>query len=70
MKPSPLDVDSTDSDVEPEDFLSHRASYELQTSMVNMMLNLGDKDLGDADWLPLEEQKKLLVRKKGVISLC
>jgi len=55
MKPSPLDVDSTDSDVEPENCLPYGASHGIQTSMVDMMLNLGDEDPHDLDWLSSKE---------------
>jgi len=61
MKPSPMDVDSTDSDVEPENCLPYGASHGIQTSMV--------EDPRDLDWLPSKERKKLMARKKGVISL-
>jgi hypothetical protein len=33
--------------------------------MVNMLVDLGEYDACDDEWLPLEEQRKLDTRKKG-----
>jgi len=51
--------------VEIEDDLPYGGARELNSAMVDMMLDLGDYDERDLDWLPPKEQRKLEARKKG-----
>jgi hypothetical protein len=51
--------------VEIEDDLPYGGARELNGAMVDMMLDLGDYDERDLDWLPPKEQRKLEARKKG-----
>ena len=51
--------------MEIEDDLPYGGARELNGAMVDMMLDLGDYDERDLDWLPPKEQRKLEARKKG-----
>ena len=51
--------------MEIEDDLLYGGVKEVNGAIVNMMLNLGDYDKCDAEWLPPKEQRKLKARKKG-----
>jgi hypothetical protein len=65
LKPSRLDGCASDGEVEIKDDLPYGGARELNSAMVDMMLNLGDYDERDLDWLPPKEQRKLEARKKG-----
>jgi len=65
LKPSRLDGCASDGEVEIEDDLPYGGARELNGAMVDMMLDLGDYDERDLDWLPPKEQRKLEARKKG-----
>jgi hypothetical protein len=54
-----------DGEVEIEDNLSYGGAKELNGMMIDMMLNLGNYDEHDREWLPPKEWKKLEARKKG-----
>jgi len=68
MKPSPVDEWESDANNKIEDALPYGASLAVQSSMVDMMVGLGNDDTCDIDWLPLRERKKLEARKKGMMS--
>ncbi len=69
MKPSRLDGYVLDGEVEIEDDLPHGGVKELNGTMIDMMLNLGDYDEHNNEWLPPKEQNKLEARKKGISVL-
>jgi hypothetical protein len=50
LKPSKLDGCALDADVEMKDNLPSRGDWEVSTFMVNMMVNLEERD--DGEWLP------------------
>src|SRR6266851_7341532 len=65
MKPSKRDGHALDGEVEIEDNLPYGGAKEVNSAMVDMMLDLGDYDERDAEWLPPKEQRRLEARKKG-----
>ncbi len=65
LKPSQLDGRASDGEVEIEDDLPYGGAKELNGTMIDMMLDLGNYDKRDGEWLPPKEQKKLVARKKG-----
>jgi hypothetical protein len=65
MKPSKHDGHVSDGKVEIEDDLPYGGAKEVNGAMVDMMLNLGDYDKHNAEWLPPKKQRKLEARKKG-----
>ena len=69
MKPSRLDGCASDGEVEIEDDLPHGGAKELNSAMIDMMLDLGDYDERDNEWLPPKERIKLEARKKGISVL-
>jgi hypothetical protein len=65
MKPSKCNGHMSDGEVKIEDDLLYGGVKEVNGAMVDMMLDLGDYDKHDAEWLPPKEQRKLKARKKG-----
>ena len=65
LKPSQLDGRVSDGEIEIEDDLPYGGEKELNSTMIDMMLDLGDYDERDGEWLPPKERKKLEARKKG-----
>jgi hypothetical protein len=65
LKPSKCDGCALDGEVEIEDNLTYGGAREVNGVMVDMMLDLGDYDKRDIEWLPPKEQRKLEARKKG-----
>ncbi|SRR6266581_1114724 len=63
LKPSELDGEASDGDVDIEDDLPYGAAFELNNAMIQMIIEL--EDARDLDWLPLAEQRKLAMRNKG-----
>ncbi len=61
MKPSWLDDFASDGELELEDELPYGGASEVNDSMVNMMVDLGNND----KWLPWREQMKKHTRIKG-----
>jgi hypothetical protein len=67
LKPSEMDNQASNADVKMESELLPGGEEEVNTAMVNLMIDLeGDKR--DEEWLPLREKRKLMARKKGMIS--
>jgi hypothetical protein len=67
LKPSELDGCASDADVKLESELPPGGEEEMNTAMVDLMIDLeGDKR--DEEWLPQREKRKLMARKKGMIS--
>jgi hypothetical protein len=66
LKPSELDGCASDADVEMEDDLPSGGDREVSASMVNMMVDLEERD--DGEWLPPRLRKKIEARKTGIIS--
>ncbi len=60
-----MDGHASDGEVEIEDDLPYEGAKELNGVMIDMMLDLGDYDKCDREWLPPKEWKKLVARKKG-----
>ena len=54
-----------DGKVKIKDDLPYGGVREVNGAMVDMMLNLGDYDKHNVEWLPPKEQRKLEARKKG-----
>ncbi len=65
MKPSKCDGHASDGEVEIKDDLPYGGAKEVNSTMVDMMLDLGNYDECDAEWLPPKEQRRLEARKKG-----
>jgi len=64
LKPTPLDEAALDEEVsdeegEIEDDLPYGADKEVNSGMVDMMLELGDCNEDDMEWLPAKERKKV-----------
>src|SRR5216683_1859607 len=68
LKPSELDGCTLDAGVEMESELPPGGEKEVNAAMVNLMINLKGCDERDEEWLPLREKRKLMARKKGMIS--
>ena len=67
LKPSELDGCASDADVELESELPPGGEEEMNAAMVNLMIDL-EGDERDEEWLPPREKRKLMARKKGMIS--
>jgi len=65
LKPLKHDGCALDGEVEIKDDLPYGGAREVNGMMVDMMLDLGDYDDCDIEWLPPKEQRKLEARKKG-----
>jgi len=70
LKPLPLpeDGDTSDDEGEIKDNLPYGADKEVNGTMINMMVELGDHDERDVEWLLAKEWKIIKARKKGVVS--
>jgi len=68
LKPSEVDGQVSDDEVEIDGNLLYGGDKEVNSMMVNMMVELGDCDEHDEEWLPEKERKKLEARKKGNVS--
>jgi hypothetical protein len=68
LKPSEVDGQASDDEVEIEGDLPYGGDKEVNSMMVDMMVELGDCDEHDKEWLPEKERKKLDARKKGNVS--
>jgi hypothetical protein len=68
LKPSPLNDCASDANIKMEDDLPCGADTELNSAMVDMIIDLDDGDEQDLEWLPLRERSKLDARKTGLIS--
>jgi len=66
LKPLELDGCASDADVKMEDDLPSGGDREVSASMVNMMVDLEERD--DGEWLPPRLRKKIEARKTGIIS--
>ena len=67
LKPSELDGCASDADVELESELPPGGEEEMNAAMVDLMIDL-EGDERDEEWLPPREKRKLMARKKGMIS--
>lgn len=63
LKPSELDGEASDGDVDIEDDLPYGGALEVNDAMIEMIIEL--EDARDLDWLPPAERKKLAKLKKG-----
>ena len=68
LKPLELDGCTSDASVEMESELLPEGEEEVNAAMVNLMIDLEGCDERDEEWLPPREKRKLMARKKGMIS--
>ena len=66
MNPSERDNCASDAEIEVEDVLPPRGDNKVSTAIVNMMVDLEERE--DGEWLPPRLRKKIKARKKGNIS--
>jgi hypothetical protein len=66
LKPSEVDGDGSDGDLESEDTLPYGAEDKVNGEMVDMMIDNEGWDGRDGEWLPPNEQRKQAARKKGM----
>ncbi len=69
MKPLWLDGCALDGEVEIEDDLPYGGVKELNSAMIDMMLDLGNYNEHNNKWLPPKEWNKLEAGKKGISVL-
>jgi hypothetical protein len=67
-KPSPQDDWGLDGEVEVEEDLPYGGVREMNSAMIDMMIELGDYDEHDGEWLSAKEQSRLEAKKKGKVS--
>ena len=68
LKPSKMDGCASDAEVEMEDELPPGGEEEVNAAMVELMIKLEGCDERDEEWLPPKEKRKVMARKKGMIS--
>ncbi len=68
LKPSELDGCALDASVEMESELPLGGEEEVNAAMVDLMIDLEGCDERDEEWLPPREKRKLMARKRGMIS--
>ena len=68
LKLSPLDEEASDGEDDIEGDLPYGGAKEVNSMMIDMMVELSDCDEGDMEWLPASQQKKVEAKKKGIIS--
>ena len=68
LKPSEMDDHASDADVEMANELPPGGEEVVNVAMVELMMNLEGCDEGDEEWLPPKEKRKVMARKKGMIS--
>ena len=68
LKPSPLDEEASDGEDDIEGDLPYGGAKEVNSMMIDMMVELSDCDEGDMEWLPASQRKKVEARKKGIVS--
>ena len=68
LKPSPQDDWGLDGEVEVEEDLPYGGAREMNSAMIDMMVELGDYDEHDGEWLPAKERSRLEAKKKGKVS--
>ena len=66
LKPSELDSHVSDADMVMEEDLPPGGEEEVHSSMVEMMVDLEQRD--DGEWLPPRLRKRTIARKTGMIS--
>ncbi len=67
-KLSPQDNWGPDSEVEVEEVLSYGGAREMNSAMIDMIIELGDFDEHDGKWLLVKERLRLEAKKKGIVS--
>jgi len=68
LKPSEMDDQASDADVEMESELLPGEEEVVNTAMVKLMINLEGCGKPDEKWLPPREKRKVMARKTGMIS--
>jgi hypothetical protein len=66
LKPSLLDKKASDGEDDIEGDLPYGGVKEVNSMMINMMVELSDCDEGDMEWLSASQQKKVEAKKKGI----
>ena len=66
-KPSPQDNWGPDGEVKVEEDLPYREVREVNSAMVDMMIELSNYDKHDCEWLPVKKQLRLEAKKKGIV---
>jgi hypothetical protein len=66
LKPSEKDDCASDADIEMEDDLPPGGDEEVSAAMVNMMIDLEERE--DGEWLPPRLRKQMKARKTDIIS--
>ena len=51
-----------------EEDLPYREVREVNSAMVDMMIELSNYDKHDCEWLPVKKQLRLEAKKKGIVS--
>jgi hypothetical protein len=68
-KPSLQDNWRLDGEVEVEEDLPYGGAKEVNSAMIDMMIELGNyDDEHDGEWLPVKEWLRLEAKKKGIVS--
>ena len=68
-KPSPQDNWGPDGEVEVEEDLPYGGAREVNSAMINMMIELSNYDNEhDSNWLLVKKQSRLEAKKKGIVS--
>jgi len=68
LKLSPLDEEASDGEDDIEGDLPYGGAKEVNSMMIDMMVELSDCDEGDMEWLLASQWKKVEAKKKGIVS--
>src|SRR6266851_5881345 len=68
LKPLLLDGETSDGEDNIEGNLPYRGAKEVNSTMINMMVELSNCDEGIMEWLPASERKRVEAKKKGIVS--
>jgi hypothetical protein len=68
LKPSEMDDQALDADVEMESELLPGGEEVVNTAMVKLMIDLKGCNEPDEEWLPPREKRKVMARNTGMIS--
>ncbi len=68
LKLSEMDGCASDANVKMEDELPPGGEEKVNMAMVELIIKLEGCDKRDEEWLPPKEKRKVMARKKGMIS--
>jgi hypothetical protein len=63
-----LDEEASDGEDDIEGDLPYGGAKEVNSMMIDVMVELSNCDEGDMEWLPASQWKKVEARKKGIVS--